>query len=162
MSPAACIFDLSSSSTNTPRIGFFTRHYPTRLMDQEFQPFYPAAKKMTSSKGKFTESKYNWALQNIIFYAVHTSDGHTLSYYKEGQVALAQDCPESLRFIASEFENIDFHIRFWSLREFVANANRENPACQLSFTEQTYRDLDCDLAGAEEEVDYILGNQHDE
>ncbi len=130
-------------------------------MDPQYQPHYPAAKKMTASKGKFTESKYNWALQNIIFYAVHTPDGHTLSYYKEGPIALDSDCPESLRYIASEFENIDFHIRYWSLRKFVADANRENPNCELTFTQQTFVDLVSDLAGAEEEADYILDTIND-
>lgn len=125
-------------------------------MDENFQPYFPNDESMGNNKNAYKDSKYMYALKNIIFYAVLTPDGSCLSYYKEGQIALEDDSPEVLRFLQSEFEGHDFHDRYWLLREWVAEQKRLNPACGVEFEEQRYDQLLLDLAQAGEEADDII------
>lgn len=107
----------------------------------------------------YKDAKYTYALQNIVFYAVHSLDC-VISYYKDGPIDLPENAPPVLKFIASEFATLDYHDRYFVLRTWVAEQLRLDPACGLKFTEQKYTDLFADIEYAEEEANSLINRMN--
>lgn len=124
-------------------------------MQQTFSPYHPNEELRKAPGQTFGESKYSYALQSIIFYSVHVGDD-TLTYYKEDPATPAPTAPGILRHLFGEFEAFDFHQRYWHMREWVAEHIRKNPGCNVSFSEQTYKDLIDDIEFANNEAEKII------
>lgn len=127
-------------------------------MSDDFLPFHP---EFSSAFGRVTlaELKYNYVLQNVIFYAIHVGDDHTLLYYKDGSTEVDENPPAVINYLLSEFEASDFNDRFWQIRNWVTTQRRGNIDCNISFTHQTYRELIADLSHAETEAEDIISQR---
>lgn len=127
-------------------------------MDEQYKPFLRSI--ITNPKGNYAESKYRYALQNIVFYAIH-DDETILSYYKDSFIRMSGDASSILDYIQQEYGEMDFHIRYWKLREFVAEVKRLDPDSKLSFTQQTYTDLMDDISNVDNMIDAISTSKDD-
>jgi hypothetical protein len=101
-------------------------------------PLFNAMGKPTVGATRYTDRKYHYALEKIVYYSVLTTENSEgLYYYKDGFIILDDDAPAVLRFLKSEFEDMEFHHRFWAIREWVRAQQRANKDCGLEFLHET-------------------------
>ena len=103
----------------------------------------------------YSEKKYQYALEQVVYYSVLTDEFDTLSYYKDGITTMAEDAPAVLRYIASEFAAMEFHQRFWAIRDWVNSQNKINPACGIYFLFETMAQMEKAISLTVEEESII-------